>query len=176
MGGQLILKSQIGVGSIFSFTLELPKSTLHKAVSNANFRLLPSLNDLKILVVDDNPINIKSMLRFLEIWGATYESCNDGMTAVKKIQAENFDLVLMDLEMPIMDGYTAINKLKTLGIEIPAIAFTAALFSDMEEKLAIAGFDGFILKPFKPEELHDKLYKYATKKQNKLSISVQSAN
>ena len=70
----------------------------------------------------------------------------------------------MDLEMPEMDGYTTIKKIRENGIETPVIAFTAALLENMESLLLNAGFNDFVLKPFRPAELKKKIEKYAPKR------------
>jgi signal transduction histidine kinase/ActR/RegA family two-component response regulator len=157
MGASLELVSEQGKGSSFSFTIQLPKSLLHKSIKQNTVTALPSLKGMHVLIVDDNEINLKVLKRFLELWEISFEDSRNGKEAIEKMQCKKFDFVLMDLEMPVMDGHTAMRKVNELGLQTPVIAFTAALFENMKEKLVEDGFYDYLLKPFKPEDLHAKL-------------------
>jgi CheY-like chemotaxis protein len=82
--------------------------------------------------------------------------------AVEEFQKNDYDLILMDLEMPEMDGYTAIKEIRKHDTTIPVIAFTAALYDNMITDLKSKGFDGYLQKPYNPTDLYNKISKYAT--------------
>jgi CheY-like chemotaxis protein len=83
----------------------------------------------------------------------------NGREAIELCKNYKFDLILLDLEMPEADGYTALAEIRKQYPSIPAIAFTAAIFEDIENKLLQKGFNDYVLKPFAPHDLNAKLYK-----------------
>jgi CheY-like chemotaxis protein len=121
---------------------------------------LKPLTGVHILLAEDNKINMLVARRFLSNWNITLQEATNGQEAVSLFKKNTFDLVLLDLEMPLMDGYEAIAEIRKLNEKIPAIAFTASVFDNMKEKLQAAGFNDFISKPFRPEELHHKIETY----------------
>jgi CheY-like chemotaxis protein len=86
-----------------------------------------------------------------------YKEAYNGLEAVNLFKTNQFDLLLIDLEMPEMDGYAAIEEIRKMDAKIPAIAFTAAMLENMEQHLLSKGFSGYCSKPFKPSDLHSKL-------------------
>jgi CheY-like chemotaxis protein len=94
---------------------------------------------------------------FLRKWQANIREAGNGIEALELMRHHTFDIILMDLDMPEMDGYTATQRIRQQGIDIPILAFTAALIEDLEIKLKQTGFDGYILKPFKPTDLYKKI-------------------
>jgi CheY-like chemotaxis protein len=93
----------------------------------------------------------------LQKWGVQVEEANNGKVAFEKCKIQDFDLILLDLEMPEMDGKTAVKQIKTLHKNTPAIAFTAAMYDGMEQDLIQHGFDTHVTKPFKPEVLYNSM-------------------
>jgi len=95
------------------------------------------------------------------------DHAENGQIAIEKIQKENFDLILMDLEMPVMSGYEATNAIRKMDDEkkrsIPIIALTASAMLDIQKKIYSLGMNDFILKPFNPNELRKKLYNHLEK-------------
>ena len=165
MGAELNVESELNKGSRFYFELKLPIHYSQKKLrmievenSNDNKKLI----GFRILIAEDNPINMKIASRFLDKWGIIYEKASNGLEAVSLFENNNFDLVLMDLEMPEMDGYGALHAIRGINATIPAIAFTAAVFDNMKESLINSGFDDFIQKPFRPQDLQAKLVAFST--------------
>jgi len=161
LGGELLLQSEMNLGSIFHFTLDIKTSNSRKAYINTeSTRKLESLKGIRILIAEDNPVNMAVAKRFLQKWDIEVgEACN-GLEAVELFMHNKFDLVLLDLEMPEMDGPSAVAEMKKLNPAIPALAFTAAVYDNMYEDLRAKGFNDFIRKPFRPEDLHRKITEF----------------
>lgn len=160
-GTKLQLTSEPGKGSTFFFTqtFALAGKPLAKKVSHANLpdKKEKSLYGADILLVEDNHINILVAKTFLESWGASIDVAENGQEAVDMLDTGRHKLVLMDLHMPVMDGYTAIRAIRDKGISIPIIALTASLPNEVEEEIRGLDIDGFVLKPFVPDELFKKV-------------------
>ena len=164
-GGEIRLESREQMGSTFSFTLKLAKSTYVTSPEP----LIPeshelSLKGLKILVVEDNLVNQKIVSKFLTKWEAIVEFAENGKTGVEKVLSADYDLILMDLHMPEMNGYEATQKIRESHDkkyrEVPIIALTASAFSEDRERISQCGMNGYILKPFNPRDLYDTLLGY----------------
>lgn len=163
MGGELKVKSKLGEGSSFYFQVTLPVHYDQKKAyskQSANIAENCGLDNINVLVAEDNPINMMIVTRFLDKWGVGYEKAKNGLEAVTKFSKGNFDVVLMDLEMPEMDGYGALAEIRKINSDTPAIAFTAAVFENMKEELIKSGFDDYLQKPFRPEDLYAKLFSF----------------
>jgi CheY-like chemotaxis protein len=115
------------------------------------------LPNTKILLAEDNKINQIVAKRFLEKWNATVTIVENGKQAVEATLANHYDIILMDLDMPIMDGYEATTLIKEQDATIPIIALTAASFENMQEYLIKKGFVDVVQKPFMPDEFYKKL-------------------
>lgn len=164
MGGELKVESKYRKGSRFFFELTFPVNQGKEKVfvDKTDTAVLGSLKSLNLLIAEDNPVNMMIACRFLDKWGVKYKKAKNGVEAVAiALAAESkFDLLLLDLEMPEMDGYEALNKIRQEYPSIPAIAFTAAVFENMRHKLVEQGFTDYIQKPFRPEDLYSKLLIY----------------
>ncbi|MEQ9374340.1 MAG: response regulator [Imperialibacter sp.] len=114
----------------------------------------------KVLVVEDNKVNVLVIKKFLQKWGAKIEIADNGQIAVEKHAATPFDIILMDLQMPVMDGYKATEKIREMDAKTPIIAITAAIPSDIRDQIFTVGMNDIVTKPFVPEDLHEKLIKY----------------
>jgi signal transduction histidine kinase/CheY-like chemotaxis protein len=157
-GGRLELESEAGQGSCFYFTASLPVNTVGQIFMNENsVRGLQSLGGLKVLVAEDNAVNMLVTRKFLHRWDVEIVEAINGQEALAVFKQQDFDLLLVDLEMPEMDGYELMREIRKTNLHIPAIAFTAAVFENMHQQLTSYGFSDYIQKPFRPEELHDKL-------------------
>jgi PAS domain S-box-containing protein len=161
LGGQLQVNSEIDKGSNFYFTLWLSK----KEAVIADAEPLAESFDItnkRILLAEDNHVNMLVGKKFLQRWGANVTEATNGKIAVEAFKKNEFDLLLLDLEMPEMDGYQALAEVRKLNKQIPVIAFTAAVFEGMSENLLSKGFTDYLQKPFKPEELQQILSKYVS--------------
>jgi PAS domain S-box-containing protein len=157
----LLLESEEGKGSAFHFTVEFKINENRKRYINEdNIKLLESLEGIRVLVAEDNPVNLSIARRFLTKWGIQVEAATNGREAVEIFRKGSFDLALIDLEMPEMDGATALKEIRKLNTTIPIVAFTAAVYDNMQADLLQKGFTDFIHKPFRPEDLHSKIRYY----------------
>jgi signal transduction histidine kinase/CheY-like chemotaxis protein len=160
-GGNLQLKSEYGQGSEFSFTIELNTTVqVYKNEEINGHNTLQFLTGVRILVAEDNAVNMLLVRNFLKKWNAQVTEVVNGNDAVLAHKKQDFDLILMDLEMPVMDGYGAIKEIRKMDEKIPVLAFTAALYDDMLNDLTSKGFNDFIHKPFKPQQLLQKIQQY----------------
>ena len=164
---QIQLKSTPGKGSEFFFILKLryiPRQVANTQPVNGHQVEMETqdLSGMRILIVEDNVINLKLTERFLQKWNASTDSVKNGLEGFEKIKnnPDIYDAVLMDLQMPIMDGYTATAKIREINSQIPILALTASAMLEIQEKVYASGMNDFITKPINPQELNIKLSKY----------------
>lgn len=157
---ELMLKSQEGNGSEFFFTIELKinqNSRMYVMSTEEGNKELPSLEGVKILIAEDNKVNLSIARRFMHKWGIQVVEAANGREAIEQFRKGKYDLMLIDLEMPEMDGPSALREIRKFNNTVPAMAFTAAVYDNMENDLLKKGFVGYIHKPFRPEDLHQKI-------------------
>ncbi len=163
LGGTIKVKSKVELGSSFYFSIKFPKSEIPMDQLQEAVKLPIETNfskTYKILIVEDNEINKIIAEKFLTKWGLAVEHAENGKIALEMLSNERFDLILMDLEMPIMSGYEAtiaIRKMNDYRKDIPIIALTASAMQDIQNKIYKLGMNDFILKPFNPVDLRRKL-------------------
>jgi CheY-like chemotaxis protein/HPt (histidine-containing phosphotransfer) domain-containing protein len=163
LGGDLTVCSTVGMGSVFSATVDAGDLT---DVPLAEFqggdvettpdelREAPAtIEGAKILVVDDGSTNRKLISVVLRRAGAEVSSAENGQQAVELVTGGVFDLVLMDMQMPVMDGYTATKRLRDSGHTIPIIALTANAMKGDEQKCLSSGCSGYLTKPIDSKKL-----------------------
>lgn len=157
------VQSTEGKGTIFSFVINFNQ------VSEADLKVKPvalqsNFNTKKILVVDDNEVNILIAKRFLSKWGFTIDFAVNGEEAIHKIIENSYDLVFMDIRMPGIDGFDATKIIREIPGDyfknLPIIALTASTLHDENLKFKEAGMNGHILKPFNPDEIKSLLATY----------------
>ena len=163
----LHLDSEVGMGSTFYFTQTFEKGPviIEKQNIDNNLPLKEGkpFTDISILLVEDNAMNVNLAQTFLKRWGATIDVAENGLDAVNKLDVNKHKLVLMDLHMPVMDGYEASRKIREKGITIPIIALTATIPAEVEYDIRQAGMNDIVAKPFLPDELYRKVLHYVTK-------------
>lgn len=161
----LNLISEEGKGAIFYFVQKFEKGSglnnKKDILSNYSIDGLQDLKGINILLVDDNALNVMVAQKFLQNWGANVDVAIDGNDAINRLDANKHQLILMDLHMPVMDGYAAAKKIRAMGLEIPIVALTANLKNEIQDKVVEAGINGIISKPFLPEDLFKNVLKYA---------------
>lgn len=168
MGGTLGLRSRAGVGSAFSLRLPLRvDSGVSSAVQVQEPELIVSSAGVRVLVAEDNVVNQRLVQRILERAGCIVTIASNGREAVDHLRQDFFDVVLMDVQMPVLDGLSALNEWRSLeqGRKTPVIALTAHALEGDREKYLAAGFDDYAAKPFKPEELLRKIAELGKKRQ-----------
>jgi len=170
MGGQLIVQSVLGKGSVFSCLLPLPPaapSERRRLRLDASLIQPENFPELKILVVDDIRENIDVVKMYLKDYPVHIQTAENGQEAFEYFMVDAFDIILMDVRMPVKDGITAtqeirsIEKLRTTTPQI-ILAVTAHAFQEQRNKFLKAGFDGVLTKPFFKRELLQTLFKYTT--------------
>ena len=162
-GVALKLISEPGKGSTFYFTQSFTNTN---EPAGENRDLLPAveseqlLRGIHILLVEDNPLNVLVAQTMLENNGATVDVAVNGAEALDKLDARSHQLVLMDLHMPVMDGYEATVLLRKRGETLPIIALTASTPKEVESDAFAAGLNDVVVKPFSPDELYRVILQY----------------
>ncbi|MFK7806450.1 MAG: response regulator [Saprospiraceae bacterium] len=162
---EIQLESELGEGSTFFFDLKMPLGKATKKYADKPSPIaIPSdiqFENNSVLLVEDNKINIMVAMKFLKKWGLNVDVAENGQIALDLIQEKDYDLVLMDLDMPVMDGYEATAAIRASSLErinrLPVIALSASAVSDFREKAMEIGMNEYVTKPFVPEELYSVL-------------------
>lgn len=166
MGSQIYLESEEGKGARFYFTLRLDSSDKHPfdekpLTEQVEFK---SFKGVKVLIAEDNKINVLVARQFLKHWDVECDVVENGLQALNMVQQHHYSVILMDLQMPVMDGYEATKKIRELTDEkyqkLPIIALTASVMVDHRDKAFFVGFNDYVGKPFTPRELYSKISKY----------------
>lgn len=160
--GSLTVWSEPGKGSNFSFVLPFGYTDIEAPETTNIVPLITQapLSEKKILVVEDNVMNQKYITFLFKKWGVSLNLANDGVEAIEKIKQDAFDLILMDIQMPNLNGYqtaSIIRNTKNHNQHTPIVALTASAFLDQKSKALEAGMDDFLPKPFSPLQLEEKL-------------------
>ncbi len=180
-GGTITVKSKIGKGSSFVVSIKFTKALPAKSPGTKIFDYeeeLSHIEKLDILLVEDNLLNQILAKKVLTNWKWNVDVADNGVIAVKKVKSTSYDIILMDIQMPEMDGYEATRRIRGFfnshKRNIPIIAITAHAISGEAEKCHNAGMNDYISKPFDEKVLYQKILT-ACKKSN-ASISAQPNN
>lgn len=197
MNGTINVQSQFGIGSLFIVNIpqkigKLVDETIDKTIDYNYIRkpveIIDNLDELKentnnletltesnstkkrILIVDDNKLNIKVATRLLSDLPYEIDECYNGKECLEKLKSNSYDLILMDIMMPEMDGEETIKELRnSSGFKTPVIALTADAVAGANEKYMSEGFIDYLAKPFKKEDLENKIVKVLKKENIKKS-------
>jgi CheY-like chemotaxis protein len=176
MQGEIGVESKEGVGSIFWFTAVFEAANrrltrFKNENSQINFHVIPDSKIFKILVAEDNSTNQLLTLSQLKSLGYTAQAVANGIEAVSAFRTNNFDLILMDCQMPEMDGFDATREIRKLEAgshsRIPIIALTANAMKEDEAKCKEVGMDDYLSKPTKKEKLGSLISKWLMAKEEK---------
>jgi len=169
MNGVISVESQPGMGTTFTFR---NRFVIAEGRITANYlaeplSLLSKFNDICILMAEDNPINQFVAIKILKSWNITVDVAENGLEAFEMLQQKDYNLILMDTHMPVMNGIEATRKIRNELFspkkDIPIISFSASVIDYEKNEALSAGVNDFIEKPFDPTVLHDKIYKLIVK-------------
>jgi signal transduction histidine kinase/CheY-like chemotaxis protein len=160
LDSQIQLRSEKGKGSVFYFDIELEIVENDNSDNTNNVKLDFNLQGKKILLVEDTPFNVLFATQLLGDWKANVEVAENGLVASEMVMTNKYDLILMDLQMPVMDGYTATRKIREFNTEVPIVALTASATSNVRQKVADAGMQDYVTKPFNPDDFYTRLKKH----------------
>lgn len=169
MGSKISVSSQVGDGSTFSFTLRLPvgkvKSLKKSFKRKINEQQVSENTNIHLLIAEDNQANQKVLSRFLDRWAFKYDFADNGLEALHMIKEKPYSMVLMDIQMPVMDGFEAVRQIRAIKEpfheQVPIFALTASVLLGVQEKVMAAGMNGYLGKPFDPDELYEKILEFA---------------
>lgn len=166
-GGRIYLETAINKGSTFFF--DLPFEITNKTAAIQNETVFSDnvleFKEKNILIAEDNPMNFKYLNTLLNKWHINYQHAPDGRDALELIKSHTFDLVLMDIQMPYLDGYGATLSIRATpgpNQHIPIVALTASAMVMEKDKAIEAGMEDILTKPFTPDQLKRVLNKYLT--------------
>jgi CheY-like chemotaxis protein len=162
-GSHIRVESELGRGTAFFF--ELRFKTPADVETPSPIEASSGLEGLKVLVADDNEVNVFVLTALLRDWGVEFDVVSNGRQAVAHVRSRHYDLVLMDLHMPGLDGSAATREIRSLPGErfakLPIFAVSASTRMALPHEIDAAGFNEFVGKPISPEILHGKLARYA---------------
>ena len=164
MNGKIVVQSVYGEGSKFSVAIDQTISLTQTIIVKHENKEIVDLKDVKILIVDDNNLNIKVATKLISVYHPKLiDTCNNGFDCITKIKENNnYDLILLDDMMPKKNGIEAFKELKQIeGFNIPVVMLTANALTGMKEEYLKIGFDDYLAKPIEKAELERILNKYS---------------
>jgi len=177
LGGEIIVESEKNVGSTFKFSVTMPEASEQM---KKDIIVHSDLTGKNILIVEDNELNRFLAVTILKKWNANIHIAVNGEEAVKAVSSLDIDIVLMDIQMPVMDGVAAAIAIRSeLKSNVPIIALTANALESEKEKCWQAGMNEYITKPYNPEFLREKIiflteHNSKSEEQNSENISLDN--
>lgn len=163
MGSIILIDSAPGKGSTFHFSIGLQRGEVAESVAVAP-KVVPKSNEhflnKRILLAEDNLFNANIARRFITGWGGEIDLVVDGRQALEFVSRKKYDLILMDVQMPLLDGFACTRKIRKHFKDIPIIAVTASPKNEIISEIMACGMNDFVSKPFKPNELRTKILEY----------------
>jgi CheY-like chemotaxis protein len=157
-GGTIDVKSKINEGSTFSFILKFQKTKISLELDTTTMAFGHEIQSLKVLVAEDMPLNQLLMRTLLDDFGFEYDFAVNGKIALEKLKANTYDIILMDLQMPEMNGFEATKYIRTImNSAIPIIALTADVTTVDLEKCKAFGMNDYVAKPIDEKILYSKI-------------------
>ena len=177
-GGTIRVKSTLDIGSTFSFTLSFQKTNSDAELENELIELDTEIKNIKVLVVEDIPLNQLLMKTLLDDFGFHRDIAENGKIAIEKLKEKKYDIVLMDLQMPEMNGFEATEYIRnTMNLKIPIIALTADVTTADLAKCKAVGMNDYLAKPVDERVLYSKIVGILKKpKLAKLSAKLNENN
>lgn len=155
---EILLESEVGKGTKFQFDIDFKKTKRKIEVNDGKAEeISDSIKGKRILLVEDNQMNVMVAKKFLKKWEIEVEVAQNGKIAVDMVSLNQYDLVLMDLQMPVMDGYDATKAIRNFNSSLPIVALTASALLKVREDVLNAGMNDYVTKPFDPQELKRKI-------------------
>lgn len=157
-GSDIQLTSEVGKGSLFTFSLVLEKEELPEVSKPFPAdEISGDLSGINVLLVEDMPFNQMMANAMLKQWNAVVHIADNGQVAVELCRQHTYNIILMDLQMPVMDGISAVKEIRCFDHSTPIIALTASASVEMQEEIRQSGFNEYISKPFTPNDLYIKM-------------------
>ncbi|QHS61518.1 ATP-binding protein [Chitinophaga agri] len=165
-GGDISVESEPGKGTTFSFFIPYAIASrqmpIPETIDISQFKITTNKN-VKILVVDDNEMNRSLMKHLFTEWDLSFEIASNGMEAIEYVKKDRYDLILMDIQMPEIDGYTATRIIRNeLKLELPIVAMTAHALAGEREKCLSNGMNEYISKPINEKELYQLINRFTS--------------
>ena len=178
MSGEIDFKTTFGKGSTFFFTIPIK---INRAIQDHKVKILKAIDakNKKILVVEDDKVNQIVIGKILDNMSLAYDLAENGLVALEFCEKNDYDLILMDIQMPVLDGVQATKRIRSesqLNAKTPIIALTAYALQGDEALFRKSGMDDYLSKPFNFEALEDKLGKHVHKKHIKRMVDNDSAS
>ncbi len=158
LGTTIHVESKVNRGTTFSFSLTLKKGKGEAQDSDNDLqKVFADLRNKRVLIAEDNALNRIVAIKSMREWGMEIDQCENGQEAVEMVKKNDYDVILMDLQMPVMDGYEATRAIRNLPDprkkEIPIIALTASALMDIRSQAREYAMDDILIKPFQPDDL-----------------------
>lgn len=159
------LHSKPGHGSRFSFEMELACDQEAEQATREISGEETALEGMRVLIAEDNSINVFLVKKLAQRWNLNLEVAENGMAVLERLRTKSYQVILMDIHMPYMDGYETTRQIRSMPTQqasVPIIALTASVTHDLQKRIREAGMNDYLRKPFNAQELYSKLRKHAT--------------